>query len=136
MFRQILKEQIRRHEGIQLKPYRCTAGKLTIGYGRNLDDNGISQKEADFLLNQDIDVAIDDARLLFPNFDELTTHRQAVLANMALNIGRRRLAQFVKLRHAVQQERYDKAANEMMDSLWASQVGNRATELSELMRAG
>ncbi|MCP4280350.1 MAG: lysozyme, partial [Alteromonas sp.] len=31
---------IAQHEGLRLKPYKCTAGKITIGYGRNLDDNG------------------------------------------------------------------------------------------------
>ena len=48
-----MKEQLLRHEGLRLKPYRCTAGKLTIGIGRNLDDCGISQKEAYALLDND-----------------------------------------------------------------------------------
>ncbi len=37
-----IKAQLVRHEGLKLKPYRCTAGKLTIGIGRNLDNCGIS----------------------------------------------------------------------------------------------
>ena len=47
-----IKEQLVRHEGLRLKPYRCTAGKLTIGIGRNLDGRSIYmglQKTADFL---------------------------------------------------------------------------------------
>ena len=48
-----IKAQLVRHEGMRLKPYRCTAGKLTIGIGRNLDDRGISQKEAYVLLEYD-----------------------------------------------------------------------------------
>jgi lysozyme len=49
-----IQEQLVRHEGLRLKPYRCTAGKLTIGIGRNLDDRGISQKEAYAMLERDI----------------------------------------------------------------------------------
>ena len=49
-----IKAQLVRHEGLRLKPYRCTAGKLTIGIGRNLDDCGISQKEAYAMLERDI----------------------------------------------------------------------------------
>ena len=37
-----LTSALRRDEGCVLNPYRCTAGKLTIGIGRNLDDVGIS----------------------------------------------------------------------------------------------
>jgi len=49
-----IKAQLVRHEGLKLKPYRCTAGKLTIGIGINLDVCGISQKEAYTMLERDI----------------------------------------------------------------------------------
>ena len=45
---------IARHEGLRLTPYHCTGGKLTIGYGRNLDDVGISRSEAEILREHDI----------------------------------------------------------------------------------
>ena len=45
---------LKRHEGLRLKPYQDTIGKLTIGYGRNLDDRGISKEEAEYLLRNDI----------------------------------------------------------------------------------
>jgi lysozyme len=45
---------IKTHEGLRLNVYQCTAGKNTIGYGRNLDDNGISKDEADFMLRNDV----------------------------------------------------------------------------------
>lgn len=51
---QQLREQLERHEGLRLKPYKDTVGKLTIGIGRNLDDKGISRKEAFALLDNDI----------------------------------------------------------------------------------
>ena len=49
-----IKAQLVRHEGLKLKPYRCTAGKLTIDIGRNLEDRGISQKKAYAILERDI----------------------------------------------------------------------------------
>ena len=55
-----LKERIKKSEGLRLKPYKCPAGKTSIGWGRNLEDNGISKEEAEFLLNNDIDWAISE----------------------------------------------------------------------------
>ncbi|MCH2037740.1 MAG: glycoside hydrolase family protein [Rickettsiales bacterium] len=134
--RSIVKKQLKRHEGLRLKPYKCTADKLTIGYGRNLDDVGITEKEADKLLDHDIDRSIDDTRALFPDFDELSEIRQAVLVNMMFNLGKTRLSKFVKMRDAIEDHDYNRAAKEMLDSKWADQVGNRAVELAELMRGG
>ncbi len=52
-------EQLKRHEGVKLKPYFCTQGKCTIGVGRNLEDVGISEEEAEMLLINDIERATD-----------------------------------------------------------------------------
>ena len=49
-----LKDMLIRHEGLKLKPYLCTAGKLTIGVGRNIQDRGITYQEAMMLLENDI----------------------------------------------------------------------------------
>ena len=49
-----IKAQLVRHEGLRLKPYRCTAGKLTIGIGRNLDFCSISHKTTYTMLERDI----------------------------------------------------------------------------------
>jgi len=46
-------DQITTHEGLRLKPYHCPAGKLTIGIGRNLEDKGITEKEALMLLENE-----------------------------------------------------------------------------------
>jgi hypothetical protein len=54
-----LAELLSRFEGLRLKPYRDTVGKLTIGFGRNLEEKGISQLEAEFLLYQDIEQSIE-----------------------------------------------------------------------------
>lgn len=136
MLRGLVTEQLQRHEGLRLFPYYCPAGKITIGYGRNLEDNGITPHEADYLLAHDVENAINDACHLFVNFALLTPNRQAVLVNMAFNLGRKRLSKFVRLRHYMQQGDYNNAAKEILDSLWAKQVGQRAVMLSRLMQQG
>lgn len=134
--RDILREQLIRHEGRRLKPYRCTAGKLTIGIGRNLDDVGITDAECLYLLENDMDTAIGDARNLFEGFESLSPVRQAVLANMAFNLGKSRLSLFTLLRRAIKERNYEEAARQMKASQWAQQVGGRARQLAELMETG
>ncbi len=124
---------LKRHEGFRAKPYRCTAGKLTIGYGRNLDDVGISEKEAEALLANDVAKALEHLRLE-PYWLDLNEERQAVLLNMVVNLGWPRFSGFAKMRQALKAGDYDRAADEMQDSAWYRQVKGRAVELESLMR--
>lgn len=124
------------HEGFQEKPYRDTVGKLTIGYGRNLDDVGIRRDEARHMLENDLTVALNDARALFDDFDALTPNRQRALVDMAFNLGRTRLAGFKNMWAAIEREDYHAAATEMLSSKWARQVGKRAERLARMMREG
>ncbi|HDM8041181.1 TPA: glycoside hydrolase family protein [Vibrio fluvialis] len=126
---------IKKHEGLRLKPYRCSNQKLTIGYGRNLQDNGISQQEAETLLQHDLDAAVKDAETL-PYFASLNEARQAVIVDMIFNLGLPRLGMFKKMIAAIEQQLWHVAANEMLNSRWARQVGKRAKTLSEMMRTG
>lgn len=134
--RDIVREQLRRDEGVKPKPYRCTAGKLTVGVGRNLDDNGLRPDEIEYLLQNDITQAEEDARSIFTTFDDLTDNRKAVLVNMSFNLGRDRLSKFRKLRKAIDALDFDTAYVEMVSSMWADQVGARATRLAKLMKDG
>ena len=132
-----IKTQLVRHEGLKLKPYRCTAGKLTIGIGRNLDDRGISQKEAYAMLDRDIQDC--EQRLLeeIPNiYNNLDEVRQSVLLNMCFNLGIKGLLEFKNTLAFIGAGDWERAANNMLASKWAKQVGHRAIELSELMRKG
>ncbi len=124
------------HEGCRLKAYRDSLGILTIGYGLNLEEWTITQEMAERLLFDKIRVAIDDAKALCPLFDDLGDIRQEVLANMAYNLGRSRLKGFKLMFKAIEEANYTWAAEEMMDSKWAVQVGPRATELAQRMRLG
>ena len=132
-----IKAQLVRHEGLRLKPYRCTAGKLTIGIGRNLDDRGISQKEAYAMLERDIQdceqYLIDEIPEVYNNLDEV---RQSVLLNMCFNLGIKGLLGFKNTLDFIGAGDWERAANNMLASKWAKQVGLRAIELSELMRKG
>ncbi|MDD2229527.1 MAG: glycoside hydrolase family protein [Candidatus Cloacimonetes bacterium] len=132
-----IKEQLIRHEGLRLKPYRCTAGKLTIGVGRNLDDRGISQKEAYVLLENDIQNCekqiMDEIPEIYNVLDEV---RKSVLLNMCFNLGIGGLLGFNNTLAFIAAGDWERAANGMLASKWAKQVGRRAIELSELMRKG
>jgi lysozyme len=88
-----IKAQLVRHEDLKLKPYRCSADKLTIGIGRNLDDRGISQKEAYAMLESDIldfeQQLLDEIPEIYNKLDEV---RQSVLLNMRISIPQSRFA--------------------------------------------
>lgn len=133
-----IKNLIIKYEGLELKPYKCTAGKLTIGVGRNIEDAGISEDEAMFMLNNDVEACIKDMVRLFPDWYQLSENRQSVLVNMRFNLGLTRFRKFGKMIKAVNAKDFDLAAKEMLDSIWhkKKQVGNRSAELSDMMRKG
>ena len=129
-------EQIKVDEGFRSKPYGCSAGKLTIGYGRNIEDNGVTEAEAEFLLLNDVTSAQFELINNFDWFRDLNVTRQGVLINMHFNLGLNRLLKFKKMLAAVEAGFYDEAAIQMLDSKWAEQVGDRALRLSERMING
>lgn len=129
---------VKRHEGLRLKPYLDTEGNLTIGYGRNLTDRGISPVEASALLDFDLRDADHDLRQIFglPYLIEIGGCRYAALLSMMFNIGVVRFSGFSRMIAALKQFDWDLAASEMLDSQWARQVGTRATECAALIRTG
>ena len=132
-----IKAQLVRHEGLRLKPYRCTAGKLTIGIGRNLDDCGISQSEAYIMLINDIMNCEKQLQAKIPDiYNGLDEVRKSVLLNMCFNLGISGLLGFKNTLEFIKVGDWERAANNMLVSRWAKQVGRRAIELSELMRKG
>ena len=94
MNREALIEELKRDEGVGLTLYKCSAGKNTIGVGRNIDDRGITEDESDYLLSNDIDLCIEELKGVFPWFDSLSDARQRVLVNMCFNLGLSRLMGF------------------------------------------
>jgi len=132
-----LAERIKRHEGLRLKPYKCSAGHLTIGYGHNLEE-GISKWIAEEILREDINKAYRDYWLFIPQSVQmkLNKKREEVLVEMIFNMGINKVLGFKKMLKALAEGNFNKAADEMLDSKWARQVGKRAEELARIMREG
>jgi lysozyme len=131
-----LKKSLILHEGLKLKPYVCTAGKLSLGIGRNLDDVGISTAEAMVMLDNDIGRAVAELNRARPGWKDHDDTRQNVLVELVFNLGMPRLLGFQKMWAALDRKDYAAAAAEMMDSKWAQQVKGRAKTLSDKMRQG
>jgi len=135
MNRDQLQEDLILDEEIRLKPYRCTAGKLTIGIGRNLDDVGISRTETLALLDADIARAEQGLDNFAPWWRSLPEPAARGLVNMAFNLGAGRLAGFEGMLAALKCGDYNLAAAEALDSKWAKQVGDRAHRIAALFRS-
>jgi lysozyme len=129
-----IEDQLILHEGLRLKPYRCTENKLTIGVGRNIEERGITATEAMFLLKNDIE-AVEKELSRFDWFTKQDEIRRRVLIDMGF-MGVPRLLGFKKMIQALVADDYEKAAAEMLDSKWSRQVGGRAVRLAEMMRTG
>ena len=129
-------EMLKTHEGLKLKLYRCTAGRLTIGYGRNIQDNGITENEALFLLAADIFTTEVELHEIFKDFDGFTDNRKAALIDMMFNLGKTRFLLFRDMIKSINDSDWDSAAGEAMDSLWAGQVGQRASIIAGMLKRG
>jgi lysozyme len=154
--RQALIDQLILHEGMVLKVYQDHLGIDTIGVGRNLQDRGITDGElafmsmlrteiyeqgiteanARFLLANDIDIVEEELRNAHPCIDRLDDVRIRVVLDMAFNMGVPRLCKFKNMWAGIHDGDYVRASAEMLDSRWATQVGQRATRLSEAMKTG
>lgn len=130
-----VKRDLRIDEGIRSKPYRDTVGKLTIGVGRNLDDVGLSADEIEFLLDNDLKRVCLDLDHLIPQWRGYAEPVQRVLINLAFNLGVRKLATFKKTLKFIDLRLYKSAADELLRSTYAAQVGARAQRLAEILRS-
>ena len=120
--------------GNQSKLVIPVLGILLLVVGRNLHSVGVSCDEIDLLLENDVQQAMAAAKALGYNTNEISYIRWVVIVNMAFNLGQTRFAKFKKFHAAVMRLDFQTAANEMLNSAWAKQVGSRAQELSEMMR--
>jgi lysozyme len=131
--------QLKRDEGFRGQPYQCTEGFTTIGYGRNLDTNPITDNEAEFMLLNDAQKTLDrliEVELLPRVKLENLTPRQAVLVNMAFQMGVTGLLKFKKSLAYYLQDDYESCSREMLKSKWARQTPNRAERLVKQMLTG
>jgi len=133
-----LARQLVRHEGLRLYPYKDTKGKLTIGVGRNIEDNGINEQEAMYMLENDIERSRKELENNLPFFNTLNKARQDVLINMCFNMGITSFLEFEKTFEYIEAGDFEAASIEMLDSKWAKKdVGeSRSNELSQQMKTG
>ena len=144
-------------EGLVLTVYQDTLGIDTIGIGRNLKDRGISKEELDhmdipnmdaiyehgiteadavYLATNDVQIVEKELLAAQPCVDTLDSVRQLVLIDMAFNMGVPRLLKFKNMWAAIQENKFDIAAKEMLDSRWATQVKSRSVKLANMMHKG
>ena len=131
-----LAAQLAIDEGCRLKPYRDSVGLLTVGIGRNLEGVGISKDEALYLLKNDIDRVCDQLDNLLPWWKQMSERRMQALANFVFNVGIGTALTFKNSLALLQSGQYGKAADAMMDSKWARQVGDRAKRVTDAIREG
>lgn len=131
-----IKSSLYRHEGENLNLHKCPADKWTIGVGHNLEDRPISKRASTVILEDDIDVAIAELDRAFQGWRQHSDAIQDVLVELSFAMGAPKLAGFKKMWAALDARDYPEAANQLLDSKWATQVGKRAKTLAENMRAG
>ncbi len=131
-----LKADLMRDEGFRGRPYLCSAGKNTIGYGHNLDAAPMPQEIGEAWLQIDMRkvlIACDT----FPWFRKQSEARQRVIANMVYQMGLEGVRDFRKMIAAIEKGNYEEAARQMEDSKWAkSDSPSRAHRLIQQMRVG
>jgi len=130
----LAKQSLKKHEGFRSKAYKCTAGKTTVGIGRNLDDKGISEREAEFLLDNDIVECVQDLAT-FSYWNKLTPSQQAALIDLRFCLGAAGYRDFKRMNKALEDGYPTQAAFEIEHSRFAEQTGNRASDLAEMLRA-
>ena len=138
-----LREQLKVDEGVKYEIYKDHLGYPTFGIGHLIteddpehgepDGTEISEDRVNEIFESDVAKFVSEAKILFPDLDELPDVAQQVIVNMAFNMGRPRLSKFKNFIAGVNDRDWVRAAEEMMDSRWADQVGDRAIRLRNLI---
>ena len=139
-----LRDEIKRDEGCVYSVYLDHLNLPTTGIGHLVTEwdeeygkpvgTKVSEDRVNELFAKDIQVTIDECKVLYEYFDDLPEEAQRIIANMMFNLGRPRLSKFKKMYEAVMDANWIEAAIQMEDSLWAKQVPKRAERLCERMR--
>jgi lysozyme len=125
---------LRRDEGERASPYTDTAGKLTIGVGHNLTDVPLTGRAMQVILEDDVAAAMASADRVFPWWRAKSPDWQRGFLNLVFNLGPERLLGFHDFLAAYRQGDGAEAADALLDSRWAHQVGIRALRLETLFR--
>ena len=135
---QRLLDQLIKHEGFKSHAYKDTGGVLHIGVGRNIDEGGmgISEGEAYQLLRNDVVRVQGELSQAFDFYINLDPVRQDALCNLCFNLGLPRLKKFKLALGHLENGNFAESADEFLDSLWATQVGQRAIDVADMIRNG
>ncbi len=128
---------LKRDEGFVSHAYQDSENYWTIGYGRLIDERlggGITDAEAEFLLEHDIAESRADLDRALPWWRALSEPSRRGLVNMCFNLGLPRLLTFKRMLAALEAGDGGLAADEALDSKWAGQVGDRAKRIAALYR--
>ncbi|KZW99870.1 hypothetical protein JL49_14670 [Pseudoalteromonas luteoviolacea] len=131
-----LKVQLICHEGLTFMPKENDAGEVTIGVGRNLSQTGISEAEAEQMLEHDLAELLQNIEKELPVFQLLSEVRKLVLMNIAFSIKIDGLKALKKLLAALCIEDFTLAAHEILHSNRIPGDADRKAELSMMMKAG
>jgi lysozyme len=129
-----LRETIIRHEGTRLDMYQDTLGIWTVGVGHNIQEKGISQAVMELMLEEDLAEAVSELKRSVSFFSKMPEQVQEALVNLAFNMGIPRLMQFKKTLAYLRDGNFEAAADELLDSRYAEQVGRRADEGADMIR--
>jgi len=135
MARCAAKNLVERHEGRRRLVYDDHLGNATIGVGRNLDGKGLSDKEIDFLLANDIKECFDDLSS-FRWFADATEAQQAAFIDWRFQLGGAGIRKFKNTIKYLELGDYKQASIEMLHSVWANQTPQRAHEIARLVAGG
>ena len=141
---EILRTQLAIDEGVKNEIYLDHLGLPTFGIGHLVTDTdaefgcdvgtSVSEQRVEEAFKKDVQIVIKDCEILYPDFNELPEEVQQIIANMMFNLGRPRLSKFKGMKRGVDNQDWNGAADEMVDSRWYRQVGKRAERLVERMR--
>lgn len=142
---ELFKQELMRDEGYVTEIYLCPTGHATLGCGHMIkrDDPEyglrigakVTDERCQMYLDWDAKTAINDCQEIYSNFHQLPSRVQHVLANMAFNMGRIRLSKFLRMNGHIENGAFDLAADEMVDSRWYHQTGQRSIRLVDEMRS-
>ena len=140
-----LRDQLKIDEGCVNSVYLDHLNLPTVGIGHLITEwdeeyekpvgTEVSEERVNELFDQDVQVTIDECKLLYNDFDDLPEEAQQIIANMMFNMGRPRLSRFHKMKKAVDARDWVEAGNQMKDSRWYNQVTTRADRLVKRMKS-
>lgn len=137
---QLAEQILRIEEGFRDKPYNCSEGYPTVGFGRVIGKKGDQLTNITVTLPDEVQhlrrrIATID-RMIPEIITQLDDVRAAVIVSMAYQIGVVGLRKFRFFLQAVKEENWQLASDHMLDSRWAKQTPARAERHAEMMLTG